>query len=345
MRMVHTSATYSEVKQLLSDAKLLDRDRVKLSASNKSDLINVNLSDAVKNGVIPKHKVAALVQNAEENGKQHVFYFKAKSRTVANKYSKTSTIGKQLFTKKELASFPLFVEMPREYKWIDFRTQETGNLSNDVVWMAKAAGVEQVEVTLDSNQRIDSTRFAIVKQLEDARVVLVALLRSSGLLEIRVSQVDVGGDKFIQIYDHFIAMLGDAIDMDDFEYLDFDVVRKNLFNRRVRNAKLYELGNARLRDLANGSAQIVTSGRGDRLSNEPIRIEAVKSYLKEGRVLDSLVVFFLKNSKINGLEEKDVRIVVGPRRSTAERNEVFVSAQATRATMDYVTAQLIKFSK
>src|ERR1700722_14942543 len=74
-KLVNDWCAVEQIAQLLRDAK--DKsDEVRVTAPKKETLIEENLRTAVESGAVPLDKVYNLIREAEENGNQHIFYYR-----------------------------------------------------------------------------------------------------------------------------------------------------------------------------------------------------------------------------------------------------------------------------
>src|ERR1700679_1897156 len=60
-----------------------DTGRVKITAANKEQLIAQNFRDAVRLGVVTNLDVFELIRESEENGSQHIWYYRPKPGLTA----------------------------------------------------------------------------------------------------------------------------------------------------------------------------------------------------------------------------------------------------------------------
>src|SRR5258707_8373869 len=92
-RLVDNLCTADQVQALLRTVK--GQKDVRITAENKSDLIERNLRTAVTSRALSLDQVYELVRTAEENGNQHIFYFKPKGK-VSTESLKPESVAKNL---------------------------------------------------------------------------------------------------------------------------------------------------------------------------------------------------------------------------------------------------------
>jgi len=169
--LVDTLCTGSAVQDLLRDYKSLAKDQVRISADSKEDLVKKNLKKAVDAGVVPIGRVHALVRDSEENGNQHIFYFKPR-RSVSKDYTDSEAVGRALWGKgwQESKGFPKFTRMPNGTVWGDFR--DGAEDKPPCHWVAK---LYEKAISLEylSEEAIDGFLQKRYRRIE-SRVVLLA---------------------------------------------------------------------------------------------------------------------------------------------------------------------------
>jgi hypothetical protein len=108
---------------------------VRITAENKEELVRRNLRDAVEAKAITESQVFDLIRGAEENGRQHIFYFRC-SKSYGSKLSldlvSENLWGKNWVTKM---SFPRHELRHNDFVWADARAWNPEKKPRD--WVLK----------------------------------------------------------------------------------------------------------------------------------------------------------------------------------------------------------------
>lgn len=323
-----------QIKTLLREAKRLDRDGVRVSAVSKALLLE-NLKKTVGRGV-PASKVFSLVQECEENGSQHIFYFRPRNAQVAKTHREPELVAETLFGRNDVSSlnFPVFTLEPGEYGWSDFR--ELGNHR----WLAKQYGREEIRIREGEPERLGN-RILVGYELKPRRTVLVALRHADGLVELRVPRIETA-ELVASMRDRLMDSLKSVIDWSDHLPWDLGPVRDRLTTEAGKNASRYSLGDISLGDSEGGKWTINPASEDEDLYAASTREKAVKSVLDNNGSCEVLVVHW----KPDGAERipKGLRTVIGSNRAEASVNEIIVTRKTSSAAVAYVTDQLRHFA-
>src|SRR5438067_6794850 len=145
LELVRDLATIEQIQNLLRTRK----GEVRISGENKDQIVDRNLKEAIESRAIDVEKVFDLIRDAEENGNQHIFYYKAKSRAIANALA-FDELAPRFFganwEKKLQDDFPQIKLKPNDFKLSDFRKHKTK--ARD--WILKIYG--QITVEKQTNE-------------------------------------------------------------------------------------------------------------------------------------------------------------------------------------------------
>jgi hypothetical protein len=83
LKLIEQHCTAEQVKEVLRTAT--GNKNVKVSAETKEDLIHKNLREALDSHSLDVEKVYDLLREGEENGPQHILYFRCRHKEVAEK--------------------------------------------------------------------------------------------------------------------------------------------------------------------------------------------------------------------------------------------------------------------
>jgi len=120
LSLVEKLCTAEQVKDLLRTRK--GDENIRISAEDKEQLIRRNLRTAVESKTIEIKKVFALIADSEENGNQHVYYYRAPQKLA--EILTFEHVARQIFGvswEKAVTGFPSIRLKPDGYKISDFR--------------------------------------------------------------------------------------------------------------------------------------------------------------------------------------------------------------------------------
>lgn len=124
LSLVEKLCTGDQVRDLLRTKK--GNESVRITGDDKEDLIRKNLRNALEANAIDIQKVYDLIRDAEENGNQHIFYYRATQKLAD--VLVFEHVAKQLWRsswQKAVAEFPSIRLKPDDYKISDFRLVST----------------------------------------------------------------------------------------------------------------------------------------------------------------------------------------------------------------------------
>lgn len=100
---------------------------IRITAENKEDLVRRNLRTAIESKAMDIEEVFDLIRSAEENGNQHIFYWRPTNSKLANTIT-LEHVAEQLWGsnfQKVLGAFPSIRLKPDDYKYSDLRAVST----------------------------------------------------------------------------------------------------------------------------------------------------------------------------------------------------------------------------
>jgi len=183
-KFIEDACTNSQIRALLR-AKKKDGSKVKLGQTTKD--VMENLVAAHNDGVVTDDELMGLLAAGEENGRQHIFFYRVPVR-AHSKYSNSAELTARLRTVLSTNGdqLPHFVLMPEERVISDIRSQRLANDQLNVIakWYS---GREFEEVVLKEVFRRNGDQFIRREsKIEKVRLVSMARYHPRGLLEIRV---------------------------------------------------------------------------------------------------------------------------------------------------------------
>jgi hypothetical protein len=85
LALVENLCTAEQIHSLLATRK--GESGIRLTAENKTVLVDRNLREALEAKAVTLDSVFNLIRDAEENGNQHIFYFRSKTKKLADALS------------------------------------------------------------------------------------------------------------------------------------------------------------------------------------------------------------------------------------------------------------------
>jgi hypothetical protein len=273
LSLVEHLCTTEQVKTLLRERK--GEKDVRISAESKAELVQRNLKTAVLAGSITLDKVFELIRIAEENGGQHIFYYRPNSRKIAEELSFES-VAKQIWGAnwdKSLKSFPTIRLKPSDYRISDFR--RLTKKPND--WILKIYGHAVINVaTGKTEERGNSIWREYVD--EPLRIVLLARWNSPDLLEIRV-QRNESRRRIEEWRKKVWEMLSPAVTEANFVEFNIKYAMKRIILEHNKHDKIYTFRDAAIDDMGVHANFQAYSDQGDLFASQR-SIDAIKAYLE-----------------------------------------------------------------
>ena len=333
LKLVLAFCTTDQIKRILRMRK--DDDAVRLSAENKKILVDRNLRDAVNGEAVKLSEVFSLIQNSEENGAQHIWYYRLKPGLSS--IITADSVAERLWGRNwssTIKAYPSLTLKPEGYVISDFR--KSGRKPAD--WYLKIYGHTVVtHPTGRTEQRDDGFFWREYKQFP-LRTVILVRWNSPDLLEIRVDRNE--SRKRVEEWQQIAwNLIRPALVKDQFRTWDLDKAVKRLVAECDKHNDLYTFRDAGVFDkdqkvLARFEA---VQEQGNLLQSQNT-IEAIKNYVSEGGTMQALAITWL--SEKTALS-KELRVLA----KVKESNEILVAAQCTAEDVDHVTDQLRRFSK
>jgi len=187
--LVDEHCNAEQVRDLLREFK--DRsdeskEEIRLTG-NKPDLIE-NLRRAVSLDLVPRDRAVQLLRDSEENGHQHILYYRAK-RGMAAAIRNYESIVEELIGEEWDESYPMFTFIPDKFQWVDFRRDVHGKPRD---WIFKAYGQESYFKHTDTKHPSETRRIEIF-DAEITRATCLVRWNDPDLLEIRIDSRGLRG--------------------------------------------------------------------------------------------------------------------------------------------------------
>jgi hypothetical protein len=345
LALVETLATTEQIQALLRTRK--GDKNVRIGAENKNAVVFRNLREAVEKRAIDIESVFNLIRDSEENGNQHIFYYKPKSRAIATALS-FENIAPQLFgsrwEKKLEDDFPQIKLKPNDFKTSDFRRLQ----KKPQDWILKIYGQTTIE-KLTAEQELEGTTALWRKfNYEELRIVLMARWNSPDLLEVRV-QRDSSRRRVEGWHNIVWETLKPHIIRGQFDAWGLSNGMKNLMSKHAGNEKIYNFRDAKVIDTDIHVTFQAYSDIGTLFEREATS-DSLQGYLDAKSEWDGITVTWLPQT--NNIPVKETRTFLGVKQSMdmqkrvgSQSNEVIVQAHCSAEDLDYVTGQLRQFNK
>jgi hypothetical protein len=309
------------------------RDEIRISGENARKIVTGNLKTAVSRKAIPLDEVFNLLREAEENGRQHIFFFRPRSKEARAKLTDGTKIANTLLGEGwgGDGKFPRLRLQPKGFCWSDFR------LAGKNGWMAKLYGHDTVEEQTDEREEGERTRW-VKMETRDIRSVCLARWRPrEDLLELRVADSQAK-----MLLGELKQQLVSAIDVDRLCVpWDLSPVRQRLFKEEKNHSEIYECGDWLALDTESYALQ-----GGPHLQDADEKVHAAAATRKLiSQVANSdehdkrkLIVHW-KPTESNA-NKRNLRTIIG---TIANTHEMIISAQASSRAIDDVVHRLLTF--
>lgn len=336
MSLVENLCTTEQIANLLRKHK--GTANVRITAENKEDLVRRNLRAAVEANALDVREVFDLIRSSEENGNQHIFYWRPNNSKLAETLT-LEDVAAQLWGshwQRTVSAFPSIKLKPDDYKYSDLRAVSERKPKD---WILKVYGQKTIVRATGKTESEAPGVFWREFVEESLRIVLAARWNYPDLLEIRV-QRNESRKRIEEWHKQVWTMLGPAVVRSQFAEWPLKTPMKRIALEAEKHAKIYEFRDANVVDKGKDVfASFQTFSDQGNLFKSQQTLEAINSFIKAGGNLSGLAVKWLPDPNSEPTEE--LRVLLGAK----ESNEMVVSGRCTAGDLDYVTDQLRGFSK
>lgn len=314
------------------------RGRRPIDRREKNLLVVRNLRDALDARAITLESVFNLIRDAEENGNQHICYFRPKTKKLTEAltldFLATNLWGPQ--RSKVTGAFPAIRLTPNAFMYADLR-QHNPRKPKD--WLMKIYGDTLItRPTGKVEDRGDNLFWKEFKN-EPLRIVLLARWNSPDLLELRV-QRDESRKRIDAWFTQLWSMLRPALIPEQFIAWDLDRALAKLVLNQDKNEAVYEFRDASVMDEKGGvRARFESDSDQGNLWASARTKESLQAYVKD--IGNCEAGGILWKPQPSGTPAKELRTLIGARR----RNEIIVPSHCPAGDLEYVTDQLRTNSK
>jgi hypothetical protein len=341
-KIVDKECTQPQIAELLKkykDINEITKGEIRHSLS-KQGLIE-NLQRVVSLNLIPKSEVYDLIQQSEENGEQHIYYYRPQGKT-AEMCAEGTEIANALFGESwGVDYFPQFERRTEKLKWADFRLGFDGKGKD---WVAKLYGHERI-LRLQKREKVDITatgyREILDYEAEDYNTVLVVRWNHPRLLEVRIDQTGMqkagtAESRLESVWEE----INKAIPQSDCTPWDLRKAITYMLVNRTDNHEVYDLGTVRLLDASHGGVQFDPFKPTESIDGDAGRTAALNDLLKSKAQGTRAAITWKTNEECKELNKSLLTIVTGE-----QFNCLVVSSKTSASVLDYVTNKLRKYSQ
>jgi hypothetical protein len=331
--LVETMCTAEQISAVLRLQK--GAEGVRITAENKGELVRRNLREAVEAKAITEAQVFDLIRGAEENGRQHIFYFRC-SKAYGSKLSlelvSENLWGKNWITKM---SFPRHKLRENDFVWADGRLWNPEKKPRD--WVLKVYGDEVHHRFLGESHEDNETLLVKKYAVERRRRVLLARWNSPDILELRVPS-DESRRRVIGWVQMLWRMIQVGVQRDEFKEWDLSAARGTMISKAEENKKFYTFRDTTLVDPQSMAATFHPHAPEGGLFASVAARDAIKGLMKADSECAQLSATWLKG---DGLLSNDLRTYIGG----MQTNEMIVREHCEARDLDHVTEQLRFYSR
>ena len=330
-KLVYDWCAVEQIAQLLRDAKDTS-DEIRITAPKKEILIDENLRRAVQAGAIPLDKIYNLIRESEENGNQHIFYYRRSGQPGTLEEIATRLWGAQWQKKMDLPRADL---VENNFFFADLHPWNATLKPQD--WVLKIYGHEYVDKYTDVIKEIGKNRFTREFVREARRIVIVVRWNSPDILEVRIPQTD--SKKRLRAWlQKAWLMIASACPPREYTPWNLTKARGRMIEKQKENDKVYRLNHTRVVDEDHNVGIFECHDPQGHLFAQQRMVESVEKLINGGECT-SLRVLWLMGKNPN--PSRELHTLIGHN----ESNEIVIGGFCQSRDVDYVTDQLRHFSK
>lgn len=336
--LIDDICTTDEIIEVMRPYKdLLHKKLLKISGKDKAEVV-ANLREAFYHGIIPPEDTFNLLRHAEENGRQYIFLWKAKTEAAKNVLLNGYQVAKTVLGNdwQSKYHFPYFVKLPDKVVVVDFRI-EVDEKKKSTGWVLKYYDQKLVKTLIDEKR--EGNLLKKTWEEKPTRTVLMMKMNPSGILEVRVP--NWGSISDTQSMHREVWRLVQGSRMRDLVY-EYPVGQclTNITRARAINTEIYHLGMTRLCDEDGGTSTFAPSHDEDNISKNEARSEAMDTLLNAGEVCDHLGVTWLPQSSGGALSSSLLT-----KFGINSDHDLGIGSRTTAVAINYILGRLIEFEK
>lgn len=278
-KLLDDFCTGNQIAQLLRDAKE-SSEEIRVSAPKKHDLIETNLREAIEAGSIPLERVYGQIRESEENGNQHIFYYRRSGQPGSMGEIATRLWGSNWEKKMELPRVDL---VENDFIFADLHAWNTALKPHD--WILKIYGHEFIDRYTDVIKSIGDNRFSHEFYREARRLVIVVRWNNPGILEIRIPLTE-SKKRRMQYLQKTWLMIASAFPPTDYAPWKLTKSRGRMIAEQKKNEKVYHLSHTRVEDKRHNVGTFECHDPQGHLFAEQGMVDAVKNLIDGGECVN-----------------------------------------------------------
>ncbi|MCH7726154.1 MAG: hypothetical protein IH991_06705 [Planctomycetes bacterium] len=297
-----------------------------------------NLRRCVSLRIIPFWEVVTLIRDSEENGHQHVFYYRPKG--AIRQLCRNADEIIELLWGDEFAEqqFPQFERIPETYVWADFRKEIPGKPRD---WIAKVYGHEIHRDFQDEQEEFEGDFVKVIRQYKQEIIRTVCLVRwnDPDILEVRIDMREVKNSTVIpQRLEQVWRLMSPALSHADLPPWNLGEVALNLIGNRKQKKRDYRLSIIKILDSGSGHVFFYPNTSDEGVDDVPERGASLDRLVNGGGECQAMVINWLApenpSEGEHPLKKKLRTKIVGD-----DLNEVIIDSRRDAPSIDYVTNQ------
>lgn len=297
-----------------------------------------NLNAAILNGSISASDLHALIAEYEENGDQHIFFYKVPESPLFDRITSFEKASSDLFGLNwgKSIKFPSYSKPGMELEWIDFRK---GRDSHEI-WVGKLHLEETGFRNAGEKKRISGTQYEQPMEICKYRVVFVVRMLMDGILEVRISR---DGNTSFKVMNERLNSAWEALDslVKLRQVSPWDLAGSRTKQLRTsladvgKNSLSYSVVGCSLQDSEDGSVKFSANGS---IFQAAASQTAMRAFIQDSSgTCKSLAIKLMKIRSENKLRT-DLRVAIGGHST----NEVVILSKIDANAFRYV-AEHLKF--
>ncbi len=340
---VDEACTNRQIQELLRKKKA---DGAKVRIGQSAEEISSNLREAYDRGVVTLSDLTELLAVGEENGRQHIFFYRVKQQSLS-KYGDPAKLHSRLHSKLSLrdGQLPHFVLKPRERTLSDIRLQElNADVTNIIVkWYSGREYEEEIDRKTETR---DGERIIIREsKVVEVRLVSLARFHPRGLLEIRVPTGTRESRKTcLAELNSIWQFINEVFDKRDFIELDLCEAMHKLYADASKPRCRHRVCGTQAAD-GGATAEFNPAIEGQDLFSSQRHREAMAHYETVKRLDVWWRSPFMKGEKRNGAAKTDPADEIRGQMGIYETHGIRFGSKRTGEEMDYVINRIWDYAK
>lgn len=328
-KLLNELCTRAEVEGLLRSVN------APFSAPRKEAVINTRVQQAIDEKRLDLAQAVALIQAAEEHGRQHVYLYRC-SKARAAELLEEKHIREALKQISALSALdsPRVLDVPATSTITEVRREMFAK------GQPKALVVKQVErreIHLPPDKRREGDEWVVRHKIVVTRGVNLIRLHADGWLEVRLQSEGRSPDyksKRVALLKLLDPLFPDA----SFRAVSLEKVKAYMLEQREKLRTEYRLWWAKARNLQGDAAVFSTGATDVHLLERPGMQDSLAEFMKKGDALPaSWVAYFSVGENEDG-KPLELRVSI-----SGEDHEFFITSECSAAQYEHVLAKLRQY--